>query len=240
VGLPFAIYGLTPQTVDKEKLEILTWAGLNRVRMGVQSGSQRILNWYKRSASVAQIEKAAGDIAAFSKYHIPPAYDIILDNPIETKQDVIDTLRLLYRLPRPYFLYIFSLRLIPNTEMEQIAREEGLDIRRIDDYYSIPKPSFANLMVYLLTFYRPPKWLFEKMLTRVKPYGEKQTLYPLAAFVVRFFYLVNRGFSHLRFMDFSVITGIGGYIFWRIGIVQFWQSHFVPKPKQHKMTIPEQ
>jgi len=72
--------------------------------MGVQSGSQRILDFYRRPTPIARVERAAADLAKFSKYHINPAYDIICDNPIETRQDVVDTLELIYRLARPFTL----------------------------------------------------------------------------------------------------------------------------------------
>ena len=42
---------------------------------------------------------------------------------------------------------------------------------------------------------------------------------------------MKRGLSHLRFMDFSVLPGRWGYFFWKIGLVQFWQKHFVKRFK---------
>ena len=48
VGLSFAIHGVTPADIRKNKIEILLNGGLNRVRMGVQSGSDKILKFYKR------------------------------------------------------------------------------------------------------------------------------------------------------------------------------------------------
>ena len=52
VGLSFCIYGVIPTYVQREKVELLTWAGMNRVRMGIQSGSDRILKFYKRPTPV--------------------------------------------------------------------------------------------------------------------------------------------------------------------------------------------
>ena len=30
-------------------------------------------------------------------------------------------------------------------------------------------------------------------------------------------------------MDFSVLTGRLGYTLWRLGMIAFWQKHFIPK-----------
>ena len=110
LAIPFTVYGVIPNYVKKDKFEILTWAGMNRVRMGIQSGSQQILDFYRRATPPARILEAGEVIASFSaKNHVPPAYDIIVDNPIETRQDVIDTLVLLYEMAGPYTLFIYSL-----------------------------------------------------------------------------------------------------------------------------------
>jgi hypothetical protein len=33
----------------------------------------------------------------------------------------------------------------------------------------------------------------------------------------------------MRFMDFSVITGKVGYVFWRLGIISFWRRFLIPR-----------
>jgi len=229
VDLPFAVYGIIPNYARQDKFEILTWAGMNRTRMGIQSGSQSILDFYRRPTPIAQIEKAAAVAARFKKYHIPPTYDIIVDNPIETRQDVIDTLELLYRLPRPFFLLVLSLKIIPNTELERLFRERGVVSEGITGYYLRVAPTFANMLVYMLTFYRPSRPRFEKLLRRVQPLTAIQKHYPVGLFIMRFLYLCNRAWSHLRFMDFSVILGNWGYVCWKLGIVQFWKRHLTPR-----------
>ena len=131
LGIPFAVYGVIPNYVKQDKFDLLTWAGMNRVRMGIQSGSEQILEFYKRPTPLDRILSAGEVIASFApKYHIPPAYDIITDNPVETRQDVVDTLELLYTMPRPYTLNIFALKVIPNTGLEQALKDQGHRPRR--------------------------------------------------------------------------------------------------------------
>src|SRR5262249_19228291 len=116
LDIPFAVYGVIPNYVKQDKFEILTWAGMNRVRMGIQSGSQEILDFYQRPSPPAKILAAGKVIGSLAggrhPYHLPPVYDIIMDNPIETRQNVCETLQLLYDMPRPFTLLIYSLKVI--------------------------------------------------------------------------------------------------------------------------------
>ncbi len=225
LNLPFAVFGVIPNYVREDKLELLTWAGMYRVRMGIQSGSDRILKFYKRPTPLAAVESAAGAISKFSRYHVNPSYDIIVDNPVETRQDVIDTLELLYRMPRPYQLNIFSLRVIPNTALEQQMIEHGLDIDEISANYHKLRPTFANALLYLLTFYRPPRWLFDILLKRVRATREPQKLHPLLIILVRLPWLLVQGWRHARVGDLSVMGGKLSYIsyaIWKAGLLSLW------------------
>jgi len=232
VNIPFAVYGVIPNYVRRDKVELLTWAGMNRVRLGIQSGSQRILDFYKRPTPVEKIEAAVEVCASFSpRTIIPPAYDFIVDNPIETKQDVVDTLELCRRLARPYTMNLFSLRVIPNTDLEKAMREEGVDIEEISSNYITLPPTWSNIMMYLLALWRPPRWLFDRLLKRVEPSGGPQKHYPVLAFLFRLLFLIKRGFDHLRFMDFSTIPGYFGYLCWKTGIISGWRKLFDPRPQ---------
>jgi anaerobic magnesium-protoporphyrin IX monomethyl ester cyclase len=222
VKLPFCVYGVIPSYVQRDKFEVLTWAGLNRVRMGIQSGSDRILKFYRRPTPVPRIEQAAATIAEFSRYHINPAYDIIVDNPVETRQDVVDTLELIYRLARPFTCNIFSLRVIPNTVLEQQMKEHGIDLDMINENYTALRPNFANIVLYILLTVRPPRWLFNLMLKRVRAFSEKQGSHPILIQLVRIPWLIKQGLRHLRFGEFSVITGYPGFVLWRIGALKLW------------------
>ena len=236
--IPFTVYGVIPNYVKQEKFDILTWAGMNRVRMGIQSGSQEILDFYKRPTPPERILQAGEVIASYSpKYHIPPAYDIIVDNPIETRQNVIDTLELLYKIDRPYTLFIYSLKVIPNTELERAMSERGIDLEGIDSSYMMVPPRAANLILYVLAVWRPPRRLFDLMLRTVKPSTEPQRLYPRLGLVLRTIYMLKRVLDHLRSMDFSVLPGRAGYYCWKLGIVGATRRFIrhPPRPERKKL-----
>ena len=114
VKIPFVVYGIIPNYVREDKIALLLDAGMNRVRMGIQSGSENILEFYKRPVKLHRIKEATKIFHKFKKYMIPPAYDIILENPIEKPEDTRATIDLLYEIPRPFTLNIYALRLIPN------------------------------------------------------------------------------------------------------------------------------
>jgi radical SAM superfamily enzyme YgiQ (UPF0313 family) len=234
IGLPFSVLGLIPVYVKREKLELLIWAGMNRVRMGIQSGSDRILKFYNRPNKPGVIKKSTSIIGDFKDYMIPPAYDIILDNPIETRQDVIDTLELIYEMPRPFTLNIFALRVIPNTKLADDLEKANFNIPDIRTNYLHTTPTLANTMVHLLTFFKPPRWIFEKTLKGAKPFTEKQRMYPISHFLFRLLFLSKRAFDHLRYMDFSVLPGKIGFLFWKIGLIQFWYKYILKKPPKEK------
>ncbi len=236
VDLPFAVYGVIPNYVKQDKFELLTWAGMNRIRMGIQSGSENILDFYKRPSPPAKIRAAGEVIGNFTpEYHLPPAYDLIVDNPVETRQDVVDTLQLIYDMPRPYTLFIYSLKVIPNTELERLISERGIELDEIDSSYFVIPPRVGNLLLYLLCLWKPPEWLWKRLLRRVRASTEPQPIYPRLGLILRTLYLAHRAIWHFRRMDFSIFPGWTGYAFWRVGLVGNYQRRYakrIAKPQR--------
>jgi radical SAM superfamily enzyme YgiQ (UPF0313 family) len=230
LDIPFAVYGVIPNYVKRDKFEILTWAGMNRIRMGIQSGSQEMLDFYQRPSPPEKILAAGEVIASFApKYHLPPVYDIIMDNPIETRQNVVETLQLLYDMPRPYSLLIYSLKVIPNTALERAMKERGVELEQINSSYLVIPPRVANLLLYLLCIVKPPGWLWRRLLARARASGEEQKVYPRLGMVLRTLYLSRRVLPHARRLDFSITPGWIGYAFWRLGLVGLWNRRFNPR-----------
>jgi anaerobic magnesium-protoporphyrin IX monomethyl ester cyclase len=235
IGIPFFVAGVIPSFVNREKMEILLEAGMNRLRMGIQSGSDKMLKFFKRPNKPGLIKNVAGVIGDYRGFMIPPAYDIIVDIPVEAKEDVEQTIRLVHEMPRPFTLSVFSLRLIPGTDLEKQIKEAlergELEMEGIDKNYHAVAPTWANALLYLAAAVRLPDWLFERLLKKALPSHAPQKRVPFVLFLCRGILFVKRGLSHLRFMDFSVLPGRWGYFFWKIGLVQFWQKHFIKRFK---------
>lgn len=154
IKLPLIVTGVTPSTLTMEKLSMLVDAGLSFIRMGIQTGSDRIKKLYKRNYSNRQIEDSARIINEFKDKIGSPQYDIILDNPWETDEDIVETLMFLTKLPAPYRIGIYSLTLYPKTELYEKAKEEGMiedDLKDIyRKYYNGPKATYLNKLFFLL------------------------------------------------------------------------------------------
>lgn len=233
VGLPLFVAGIIPNYVKRDKVEVLLEAGMTTIRMGIQSGSQRVLDFYKRPAPPARVLAATDVFADYTKYLIPPSYDFILDNPIETREDLIETLELIYKMRRPFTLNLFSLRMQPNTTMADQFQE--LNIRPEDlasESYKSLRPTFANGVMVLLTLVKPPRFVFDRLLEGVRGVSDEQKLYPLIFFALHTLYVFKRGFSHLRFMDFTRIPGRTAWLCWKIGLVGFWHRRVIRKFKR--------
>lgn len=219
IDLPFVVFGIHPNTISEEKIELLAKAGLNRTRMGIQSGSRRTLDFYHRFTHLERIAKSASILAKASKRYrmIPPAYDIISDNPVETRDELVETIEFLYGLDRPYTLTIFSLRVFPKTRLWDYFREHPeIDIRYNTSSYLETKKTMANIMLYMLAIAKPPRWLFDSMLKGVRGPLEKQREHPVLYFLVKSVYLASRAFDHLIRMDFTVIVGWWTYYLWKL------------------------
>jgi len=223
VKLPFSLSGVIPGYVNRKKMEILVFAGMTDLRMGIQSGSDRILRFYERPNRPGLVMKSVSIISEFSD-RITPTYDIILDNPIENRQDIIDTLQLLYDMPRPFVLQIYGLRVIPNTKLAEELAKRNVTIQDISKGILIVEPTLANAMVYMITVFRPPKWIFEILLKYAQPYNVEQTKHYFLLFIFRGLWLFKRGFIGLLHMNFSELPGKFGWICWKLGIIKFWRT----------------
>ncbi len=205
IGLPLFIPGLYPSAVDREKLDILIDAGLKKVRMGIQSGSKRILSFYKRNTSKEMILNASKILSSFVPKIIPPFYDIILDNPIETEEDKLETLQLLRELERPYVLYIFSLRVIPGTELDEFAQNNRqFNFQPIVYTYQSLLDKQMAFMVYFIALCNPPDSLFNLFYKISKiPYVNS-----LFFNVFKFLYLIKKFYYELKVFNFQPLSFI--------------------------------
>lgn len=161
VGLPFACQ-VSPGTLTAHKLDAMIDAGLYYVEMGIQSGSALGRRSLGRGGSREEILDAARLIQSrVPRMAALPAYHLILDNPWESREDVLQTLDLVLRIPPPFWLKRSSLVFYPGTPLERRARAEG--IPTVDQaptrHLEQPSGSYVNHLLYLSGFTGLPRSL---------------------------------------------------------------------------------
>lgn len=211
INLPFFVSGITPRTISKEKLEFLIDVGLRYIRIGFQTGSERILRIYKRNYTQEHMLKALEIATCFD---IAIILDIITDNPWETEEDTLQTILLLNKAKKSFGLNIFNLVLFPGTELYKKAKRESLFSDEKKDIYMkryyIHKKNALNTTLELLgmraQYYLSLPFIVEKML--------KKRLYKKGLYIkiVKFYIAINK-FNVLfyYFYRFRKIWGLKGW-----------------------------
>jgi anaerobic magnesium-protoporphyrin IX monomethyl ester cyclase len=113
-----------PRSFTEEKMRLLKEAGVAELNLGIQTGSEKVRReLFNRHASDQQI---LDTVALAEKHRVFVRYDIIADNPFESREDKRATLDLLMKLPRPFILNLYSLNHFPRTKLTELALEKGL------------------------------------------------------------------------------------------------------------------
>ena len=124
IGLPF--FGYTHPTVGKpENLALLREAGMHYLIMGIQSGSQRVLNEIldRRHSKEKTLETARNILDSGAKLLV----DFIGYNPLVTEADNIETLELICDLPKPCgIIEINPMAFYDKYRIQEIALKAGL------------------------------------------------------------------------------------------------------------------
>jgi len=143
----------SPSTLSRSRLDLLVESGLIFCEMGIQSGSDEIKDLFKRTETEKQVQSAA---QLLNEYYeagklLTPRYHVITDVPWESNDSVLQTIRLLISLPRPFTLAIGSLCLFPGTALNDRARKDGLLWDEVNQVYRKPflkpQPSLQNWFI---------------------------------------------------------------------------------------------
>ena len=153
IGLPFSCL-VSPNSVSEDKMAMLVDAGLVYVQMGVESGSARMQELYQRKRmDNDRMMRAIRIVNKFKDRMAPPSYDFLVDVPFETDADIVDSLRFISRIPKPYRLQPFTVILYPGTQLYERAKEGGLitDERKqiYNKTYTMHAPTYLNLLMTL-------------------------------------------------------------------------------------------
>ncbi|MBC2717188.1 MAG: B12-binding domain-containing radical SAM protein [Desulfobacteraceae bacterium] len=126
IGIPFGV-AVSPNTYNSKKMRLLVNAGLRFIQMGVQTGSQRVLDdVFKRNTNVKKTLAVIRELTEYKKSDgIDLLVDFIIDNPYETREDVFLTYKSLLELPIHVITNIFYLTFFPGTPLYEQAVKDG-------------------------------------------------------------------------------------------------------------------
>lgn len=125
IGMPF-LCASTPSSMNEEKLKCLIDAGLIRLEIGVQTINDNInKEVFGRFATKKQVVDLSKILDKY-RYKLEVCYDFILDNPWETDETRLETLRFMLSLNRPFTAFLFSLTTYPGTDLYERAKKEGI------------------------------------------------------------------------------------------------------------------
>lgn len=168
VGLPFRCLH-EPLTFNEEKLDLLIECGMEGIQMGIETAAKNTLRMYNRSGLGKKVLDAANALAkapekSGKKFFI--TYDLIIDNPWETDDDVLETLQFVVSLPGHFHLNVFSLVFYPGTEIYERAKREGLITdERKQIYRKTPDIKRQTYISFLLMLLKNdfPRWMLKPM-----------------------------------------------------------------------------
>ena len=130
MGLPFECMA-SPRQITEEKVALAAKAGMCRIDVGLESGSEKI----RREVFNRHIDDQTQLQASFAiNAHAQGTalYFLILGNPYEEREDLLNGVRLLEKLPPPFSLRAYNLVFIPGTKLFDRAIQDGI-IKGIGD-----------------------------------------------------------------------------------------------------------
>lgn len=124
-GVRLQTLELNPGFVDDRLLKAMETAGFIGVGVTAESAADPVLSGLKKGYTRAEVERAA---AAIRRSNLPCCWVFLMGGPGETRETVADTLRFARRVLRKGDVAFINvgIRIYPGTELEAIARREGV------------------------------------------------------------------------------------------------------------------
>ena len=123
---------LMPKFASLDKLHALSNAGLTYIGMGLQGSSRLNKEIYNRNESSESFLVAVENC---KKYGIVIRVDVIIDNPYETPNDLLEIANTLNEIPKPFPIVVYSLTLFTGTKLYKKANNDGIVNKFAGDPY---------------------------------------------------------------------------------------------------------
>lgn len=122
IDLPFFAL-IEPMAFNPAKIKLLRDCGLSSLQVGIQTGSERVnREVYNRQVSNKSVVEMTETLNSMG---IRVVYDIIFNNPYETREDLQETIRLLLAYPKPFTVQGYNLIFYPGTALTERALKDG-------------------------------------------------------------------------------------------------------------------
>jgi radical SAM superfamily enzyme YgiQ (UPF0313 family) len=228
INLPFLLRAI-PTILDREKLFMLKDAGLSVVVMGIQSGSDRVnMDIYGRNIPFKAVKKSAEIISEVKAF---PYYEMIVDNPYETEDDMMETIHAMSGIKKPYTISLAHLTFFPGTPLtERALADKIIDPEAYLYRYMVNIDyTYLNKLLYMAP-YLPPSLIgylnrssasrkrIHVMLTNSFFFLVKRSIEPFV-----FMFLITRSLNYN--VGWTVRTVLGN---WRAALAKFF-SNFLSK-----------
>ncbi len=154
VNMPFFCWS-NPNSIKEDKLALLVDAGLVGIHLGLETGSDRIARHiYNRHSSRKKFLKVMEIIDRYRDRILDLRLDIITDCPWESEEDTQQTIDLVTKVKKPYFLGITHLMFYPATQLEKRARQEGIPQERLNEVFTREfwcyEPNYLNRILRII------------------------------------------------------------------------------------------
>jgi anaerobic magnesium-protoporphyrin IX monomethyl ester cyclase len=173
--IPLFVTGVIPASIEERKVQALIDAGMIKLRIGVQSGNARIMKEVFVRPRHDQKLVLGSELAHKNRARMAAVqYDLIVDNPWETPEELKDTIRLAASLKRPLTFAINSLTLLPGTTIHRMGEGAGFTENAekitLASYVNF-MPTELNLTLAFFNIAPVPKFWLNRVLKR--DYGER-------------------------------------------------------------------
>ncbi len=198
VGLPCSCSGVIATSDNfRKKIELLTEAGFVNFKMGIQSGCERVRRFvFARVGETDKVIKEAVKVL-HEIYRGRINYYMITDNPYESEDELIESIRFTSKIPRPFSLSLYSLNFYPGTALYNRALRDKIIINKdetLQESTMEMKNTYLNKVFIALRHFALPPFVV-KIMTNKKIYKSK---YYLKIFNIIYKFLFNSGTPNRR------------------------------------------
>ncbi|MFH1317007.1 MAG: radical SAM protein [Candidatus Woesearchaeota archaeon] len=201
IDIKWGLLGTRIDTIERMSDELLNQlinAGCINIDIGIESGSERILQLMKKDITIPKIIEVNKRLA---KYKIISKYTFIVGFPTETKKDLNESINLALRLTkdnRKAYTPFFIFTLYPGTQVFELAMKNGyIEPNKLSDWIS------SNFEEAFLNY----PWLTKKRIKMIRNleftsnFANKNIKYKINNNMIRILFNLYYPFARYRFKN---------------------------------------